>query len=325
MIPRAFDSRFVDAEGIFALSKRIAEDARRTGSATDIRVWIDNALVQTDSAEYLPRAEDPTASAFVERARSLAGRRGFSVMFNRLHRHSSYYWERFAAFFSSVYGLVGMPPGGADSDVLIGQYRHTGFGVHRDDASNFTLVLEGKKRVLAWPAETLIPGGVENTCRYETIRPLALVLDAGPGDAIYWPSSYWHVGESHGLPSLTLQLACYLGPNIEERACDRAAEAFGAMLKREAKSSAGVDMDWAAASRQALSDGQRIEDRIAEMTLCQASARGFLDGPMPEPDTSRELSQRFRRRVQARVEWAPSLAVTHRQECLNSAGDLRVV
>jgi 50S ribosomal protein L16 3-hydroxylase len=233
LIRSPFSPTFISPPQLFDCVKEASERYRSSHTLTpiDIRIWLDNALIQTDLADYLPLKSDDSVRSYMSRLQPNLGGRGFSFMLNKIHVHFPELWERFRSFFHELYPHVGLPPGGADSDVLIGTYKSTGFGVHKDAASNFTLVVEGNKSILAWPDNSVFNKIGGNTCHFEEFREDAVELKAGPGDLIYWPSSYWHVGRSD-VPSMTLQLAFYFSPALDERL---AQEVLGSLLSEGSK------------------------------------------------------------------------------------------
>lgn len=194
---------------VFSAMLSAAEDYRKSPTvAVPFRAWMGNGLLECDLDSVLPSSHDQNVQGYVDRVLGLHGNtRGFSVMLNHLHFRAAPLFTSFAPFIQSIVQFSGIPVGGVDFDVIVGKYRNTGFGVHLDDADNFTFVLEGRKTIYAWPAEYASVfqrrrSGIANA------KDESLVLEAGPGDIIYWPKSFWHVGESPEV-SLTVQIAFY--------------------------------------------------------------------------------------------------------------------
>src|SRR5436853_158779 len=63
-------------------------------------------------------------------------------------------WRRSLGFLEGLYGEVGIPYGGALIDLITGSYTRSFLGFHKDDQDVFTFVIEGNKRLVAWPFET---------------------------------------------------------------------------------------------------------------------------------------------------------------------------
>ncbi|WP_257461579.1 cupin domain-containing protein [Archangium lipolyticum] len=100
---------------------------------------------------------------------------------------------------------VGIPSRNVEATIFAGDYDVTPFGIHKDDhADVMTLVIAGRKRMLVWPEEYFDqhPERMEQlTLREDAIELFskdATVLDASPGDLMYWPGSAYHVATSMG-------------------------------------------------------------------------------------------------------------------------------
>jgi ribosomal protein L16 Arg81 hydroxylase len=93
--------------------------------------------------------------------------------------------------------------------LFFGNYDKTPQGIHKDPVDIFLFVIEGRKKMYLWPEEFFHEG--DHDARLDSdfavLRRDAIVLEGEPGDVIYWPSGYWHVGESVGGLSLSLSLA----------------------------------------------------------------------------------------------------------------------
>jgi hypothetical protein len=89
------------------------------------------------------------------------------------------------------------------------------FRLHKDAQDVFTFVIDGWRRFLLWPFATFAGTaglGLEESWAphllyevdYEAYRSQAVVLEAMPGDLLYWPAEWWHVGESNGERAISL-------------------------------------------------------------------------------------------------------------------------
>jgi hypothetical protein len=107
----------------------------------------------------------------------------------------------------AIYRRRGMAPGGAHSEIFLGNYRRSFLHVHKDSLETLTFVVRGRKRFLVWPYEVfadrpeVFEGGetaqinLDADLDYAPYRDRAIVLEGGPGDVLFWPASYWHVAE----------------------------------------------------------------------------------------------------------------------------------
>lgn len=170
--------------------------------------------------DMLPRSADRSVAGYVTRLSRRVSDPGIAV--NHLQAGSSVLFGRVVPFLDALYSRIGVPTGGALLDLFAGTYRQSFVGLHKDEQDVFTFVLSGRKRFLLWPFETLADRfGVGEGARFrphtltewggrlETLRDDAMVVEAGPRDVIYWPSSYWHIAESDGAFVSTLALGIF--------------------------------------------------------------------------------------------------------------------
>ncbi len=201
-----FAARIATPEELYKGMARACDAYRRNGGALIRRVYIENTRVMTGVDDLLPRIEDSSLAGYTRRMSAhLEGRR-FGVILNQYHRWDARHWLRVRDFLRGLFERVGLPPGGAMTDIFFGTYERTPFGIHKDTKHVFTWAIEGRKRVLLWPFETLRTryrmdpsahaGEVGiGTHDYSGIRDSAIVLEGSPGDLMYWPPSYWHIAE----------------------------------------------------------------------------------------------------------------------------------
>src|SRR6218665_1435357 len=100
---------------------------------------------------------------------------------------------------------IGIPAKNVESTIFAGDYDVTPFGIHKDESAEvLTLIIAGKKQMLVWPQEyfdehperlQMLPLGNEAISHF--IQD-ATVLEAHPGDLMYWPGSAYHVATSAG-------------------------------------------------------------------------------------------------------------------------------
>jgi hypothetical protein len=113
---------------------------------------------------------------------------------------------RIQAFLERLYARVGMPAGGAHSELFLGDYRSSFFSIHKDSLHTVTTVLHGRKRFLLWPSSVFDefeavgpvgPGQATLPAEHDTpeLRAKAIVVEGGPGTVFFWPASWWHVAE----------------------------------------------------------------------------------------------------------------------------------
>jgi 50S ribosomal protein L16 3-hydroxylase len=174
------------------------EAARLTGESTlpHCQFTIERNQ-QTEPMRFLPAATDATFDGYEQRmATELDGRR-YALVINGFHGFHHPLWDRERAFFSGLWDQVGLPPTGAITTLFHGTYEHSPVGVHKDRFATFMVGLRGRKRMRFWPRRPWHQP-VSSILDYEDYLPESFAVEIGPGDVLYWPASYYHVGESAG-------------------------------------------------------------------------------------------------------------------------------
>lgn len=174
------------------------------------RFYIEQALQEAEVAKHLPAPSDVSLSRYAERVTVKLKGRHFALVVDHYHKHDVQTWLRLREFLRGLYAVVGIPVPLSLGAVFVSNNERSPFGIHKDRHGAFTFVVEGRKRILAWPDDAFrdrpIVGG---TLEYQQFRREAIKLEGKPGDLIYWPSSYWHTAESIGGFSLTLAVPVY--------------------------------------------------------------------------------------------------------------------
>ncbi|MDX3802218.1 JmjC domain-containing protein [Streptomyces sp. AK04-3B] len=152
--------------------------------------------VQRDvSDDLLPAAEDGSFDAYDTRlAARLDGRR-HALVVNSFHTFDAALWSRERAFFAGLWDVVGLPLTGAITTLFHGTYEHSPVGVHKDRFATFMFGLRGRKRMRFWPSKPW-DEPVSTKVDYADYCGESFTADVGPGDLLYWPADYYHVGES---------------------------------------------------------------------------------------------------------------------------------
>lgn len=146
---------------------------------------------------WLPRASDGSLDAYDARiAGRLEGRR-YALTISYLHASGPRLWFQERIFFSELWRRVGIPLTSAITTLFHGNYEHTPTGVHLDRFTTFLFALKGRKRMRFW-REKPWTAPVSTLLDYQPYLKTSFVAEVEPGDLLYWPSSYYHVGESAG-------------------------------------------------------------------------------------------------------------------------------
>jgi hypothetical protein len=125
--------------------------------------------------------------------------------------HCAPLWLRVREFLRGLYQFTGLPGDNAKATVFLGNYEKTPLGLHQGSSDNFMFVIEGRKRLRVWPEQFFCDrGAVEHTLDYDQFLDGSIVLEGKPGDILYWPAGYWHIGESLGELSVGLSVALFM-------------------------------------------------------------------------------------------------------------------
>lgn len=147
---------------------------------------------------WLPRADDGDFARYAQRVLRDAGTRAaYALIVNEFHRHDADIFEAGRRFFRGLWAHVGLPASGAITTLFHGNYERTPVGVHKDRFSTFVFVLQGRKRMRFWPARPW-QDAVATRVDYAQFLDDSFAVEIGPGDLLYWPSTYYHVGETVG-------------------------------------------------------------------------------------------------------------------------------
>jgi len=163
-------------------------------SRPDVSFTIDR-LRQLYARDWLPQASDGSLDGYDARiAARLDGQR-YALIIAALHASSERLWSRERAFFSELWRRVGMPLTGGITSLFHGTYEHSPVGVHLDRFTTFLFAIRGRKRMRFWPKRPWRED-VSTILDYQPYLKTSFVAEVEPGDILYWPSTYYHVGES---------------------------------------------------------------------------------------------------------------------------------
>ncbi|KYG62450.1 RNA methylase [Bdellovibrio bacteriovorus] len=124
-------------------------------------------------------------------------------------------------FTDELYRHVGFPNRFSEMGLYLGNYRQTPFGVHVDSCGVFSFPVVGTKNFRLWPAGygEKHPA-LDRAFKYDKYKKDSVVIKAGPGDMVYWPSSAWHIAESDGSFSATWSLGVWVNQPHKEMFTD---------------------------------------------------------------------------------------------------------
>lgn len=155
-----------------------------------------------DPRPALPRAGERTFADYARRLADVAGGRRYALIVNRLHRFDAGLWRRERDWFAPLWARTGLPSGSAITTLFHGNYEHSPIGVHKDRFATFLFVLAGRKRMRFWPRRPW-SDAVTTMLDYAAYLPESFAVELGPGEALYWPARFYHVGETAGADAAT--------------------------------------------------------------------------------------------------------------------------
>jgi len=148
-------------------------------------------------APWLPIARDRGFAGYAARLAGALGGRRHALVISRFHGHSRAVWSAARAALAPLWQRIGLPITGAITTLFHGDYEATPTGVHKDRFATLLFALAGRKRMRFWPARPWTQP-VSTIADYAAHVASSFAVEVGPGDLLYWPSSYYHVGESAG-------------------------------------------------------------------------------------------------------------------------------
>jgi hypothetical protein len=264
-------------DSILAVMAEMGEHARAGTIESLIQCFREDGFMLSGPAagRHLPAPQDRSAGAYADRLTRRLGR--FALLLNDVLAYDAGLWLRIRQF---LRGLQREVPGlFCRSGLFFGNYESTPFGIHRDDVGALMIVLEGRKRIHAWPGAYFEerPEGW-NSLDYHRYLPDAVTLEGGPGDVLYWPSGYWHVGASDG--DLTISLN--LGVQQEDPKAE-AAEELLARLEEAVATECDSPLARLRAEMERLERSGDWEEALRRRRLERESAGGFETVPPPLP------------------------------------------
>jgi len=226
--PRSIASPAEVFAGMIAAGDRIHTEEH------DFAFTIDGVRVRADVERWLPRKKDRSLGGLAARIRAGLPGNNFAVFARAFQLELGWdFWRRIRRFLGGLYAQVGVPAHRVEVDLFSGSYPRSRGGIHLDSADVFCFVVEGHKRIRVWP-RTAFPEGAFWYGYGGGRRPRAgsTVLDGEAGDILYWPASFWHVGESRGGTVSSLSLGLYARDSLAATAArlveDEAARQLGA-------------------------------------------------------------------------------------------------
>lgn len=224
-----------EAEGLAWLRRAFCEPRDAAGK----EFFVGFRKQASPTGALLPEPGEESVAGFASRLGRERSLRNFQYVVYALQRFDPQPWFRTRTFFGPLLARVGLPAGDVNTDCFFGDYRETAAGLHKDNASVFSYVVHGSKKMLVWPFEYFEKETANPAALYEKdglphvdIRrhmDAATVLEGRAGDILYWPSTYWHIGVGDGQPHMTFNMSLY----FPYRARKRVEEVLDLLLEPE--------------------------------------------------------------------------------------------
>jgi hypothetical protein len=262
------------------------------GGKQKVRMYVEDQGIDILGGGHqalLPNKWDGSFEAYNERIVGREGLKDYALVVADWHQFDRALWERILVAVHGLTGAVGVSHSRMDTQVFLGTYKATPFGVHIDQTSGFHFPVVGTKKMRFWPDSFAASRPeLHNAVRYERFVPESTAISASPGQAMYWPSSDWHVGESDGRFSVTWGFGYWFGDGMPSLALQEVARMLvkspapyqslsRANLAAHARSLAPIDA--LVARLQASICDERFRAALRRAWLEHFSACGYLRVP----------------------------------------------
>lgn len=221
--------REISADEIFDLLVLYSDRCRQLNDPAGFKFYIDGFKAGTeDVLQVLPEKEDGSLMGYHARMKALFP--DYCLVCDELLTVNQKKQHLLTDFTDELYRHVGFPNRFSEMGLYLGNYRKTPFGVHVDSCGVFSFPVAGLKRFRLWPPEFVKKNpALDRAFKYDKYKKNSLLLEAGPGDMTYWPSSAWHIAESDGSFSATWSLGVWVDRPYKELLSD----ALGTLLDQK--------------------------------------------------------------------------------------------
>ena len=214
---------------IFDLLVLYANQCRKLNDPTGFKFYIDGFKADAeDVLQVLPEKSDKSLLGYHARMKALFP--DYCLVCDELLQVNLKKQHLLAEFTDELYRHVGFPNRFSEMGLYLGNYRKTPFGVHVDSCGVFSFPVVGTKRFRIWTSEYAKKNpALDRAFKYDKYKKDSLLLEVGPGDMTYWPSSAWHIAESDGSFSATWSLGVWVDHPHKEMV----AQAFNSLLEQK--------------------------------------------------------------------------------------------
>ena len=207
VIKKPFPQPLATAHEVFLATRHAADQFRAGGSSVRIRFYMEDGF-SLQPAPYLPDSNDHSAEAYAARVTGKIDGRCFGLILNGFQAYDAELWRRVREFLRGLLTEISIQPM-VEGVLFFGNYDKTPQGIHKDPVRFSCSSSKGARRCISGRKNSftreITTRGCDSDLPSFVVMPSC--LKGEPGDVIYWPSGYWHVGESVGGLSLSLSLA----------------------------------------------------------------------------------------------------------------------
>ncbi|MEK2644537.1 JmjC domain-containing protein [Bdellovibrio sp. BCCA] len=217
-----------DAE-IFDLLVLYSDRCRKTNNPEGFKFYIQGFKVGAeDVLQVLPVKKDKSLLGYHKRMKDLFS--DYCLVCDELLTVNLKKQHLLTDFTNELYRHVGYPNRFSEMGLYLGNYRKTPFGVHVDSCGVFSFPVAGTKKFRLWPSEFGKKNpALDRSFKYDKYKKDSQLLEAGPGDMTYWPSSEWHIAESDGSFSATWSLGIW----VDKPQKDMVSESLKSLLDKK--------------------------------------------------------------------------------------------
>ncbi|UYL09329.1 cupin domain-containing protein [Bdellovibrio sp. SKB1291214] len=212
------------ADEIFDLLVLYADRCRQINDPTGFKFYTDGIKAQEeDVLSVLPEKSDKSLAGYHKRMNTLFS--DYCLVCDELLQVNLKKQHLLTDFTDQLYRHVGFPNRFSEMGLYLGNYKKTPFGVHVDSCGVFSFPVAGTKKFRLWNAAygEKHPE-LDRTFNYEKNKKHSQLLEVGPGDMTYWPSSEWHIAESDGSFSATWSLGVWVDQPHKDMVSDSVKE-----------------------------------------------------------------------------------------------------
>jgi hypothetical protein len=174
------------------------------------------------SPENLPASGEKYIS-FIERLFSGLDARTLALVLHNCHSYAPTAYRSAKRFLAPLVERLGAPSVMVGLDMFVGKYLTTPEMLHKDTGMVFMFPLIGEKSMAVWPWEYFAKDEPDSMYVNRNLKCAnltehlgnATIMTARPGQALYWPSTWWHIAHSDNLkPTLTMNVTWYMASTV---------------------------------------------------------------------------------------------------------------